>query len=280
MFNKLRPLLAAVCTALPLACSATSAPAGPQVVVGQVVPTGQHVSMEQVDHDLWDVLLDRYVDEFGRVDYRRWKSSSADTAALDRYLNELSRADAALRTSREARLAFWINAYNAVTIRGILREYPTSSIRNHTARLYGYNIWHDLLLVVGRNKISLYDIEHEVLRTSGEPRIHFAIVCASHSCPRLRNEAYRPQTLEQQLSANTREFFANQEMFRYAGGTFYLSPILKWYSRDFGKNRAELLQYIAAYLPDRAAREAAANGAGKVAYLGYDWGLNDQQTAR
>jgi hypothetical protein len=274
--NRRQLLLAAFVLATSSCRTSKEAEAGQKVIVGRQVPSNQHVSMDKIDHALWDGLLRKYVDAAGRVDYSAWKSASQDVLALDNYLRGLSRADANIRTSREGRLAFWINAYNAVTIRGILREYPTSSIRNHTARLYGYNIWHDLLLVVGQSKISLYDIEHEVLRKSDEPRIHFAIVCASHSCPRLRNEAYTSLKLERQITASTQEFFADPDIFRYVDGTFYLSPILKWYSDDFGHDRGDLLRYIAPYLPDRTAQQAAASGAGRVSYLGYDWGLNDQ----
>ena len=180
----------------------------------------------------------------------------------------------------EGQLAFWINAYNAVTIKGILREYPTSSIRNHTAKLFGYNIWYDLLLIVGDSKISLHDVEHEVLRKTGEPRIHFAIVCASHSCPRLLNEAYTVEMLEEQLTTNTQNFFANRDNFRYSNGTFYLSSILKWFAEDFGSIQSAQLRSIAPYLPDRASQQAAASGSGRISYLSYDWSLNEQPPAR
>ncbi len=272
-------LLLAACAIVILATT-TNAIAGKKITVGQTVATNQRVSTDQIDHRAWDALLRKYVNDSGQVNYDAWKKSARDMAALDGYLNQLSCADTKLRSNREGALAFWINAYNAVTVKGILREYPTSSIRNHTAKLYGYNIWHDLLLVVGDRTISLNDIEHEVLRKAGKPRVHFAIVCASHSCPRLLNQAYTAKQLEQQLTINTRNFFANPGNFRYRGGTFYLSSILKWFAQDFGSDRAAQLHTIAPYLPDRAAQQAASNGAGGISYLGYDWSLNDQATAR
>lgn len=252
--------------------------AGNSITVGRQVPSAERVPMDQIDHRLWDGLLKKYVDGAGRVDYKNWKKSARDVAALDSYLNSLSSADRQSRTGREAYLSFWINAYNALTIKGILREYPTSSIRNHTARVYGYNIWHDLILHVGASKVSLHKIEHEILRKSGEPRIHFAIVCASHSCPRLRDEAYTAAQLERQLSENTRAFFADRENFRYANGRFYLSSIMKWFAEDFGSTPAAQLRSIATYLPDRKSRFAAMQGDGRISYLKYDWSLNDQAT--
>jgi hypothetical protein len=124
--------VAAVCLA------AGTALAGSKITVGQAVAANQRVSMDQVDHNVWDTLLKRYVNAVGNVDYTAWQRSAADVRALDGYLNTLSQADRGIRAGKESRLAFWINAYNALTIKGILREYPTTSIRNHTPRLYGY----------------------------------------------------------------------------------------------------------------------------------------------
>jgi len=190
--------------------------AGPTVLVGINVPAAQRVSMSSIDHAAWDALLRKYVDRRGNVAYATWKKSAADTQLLDRYLVALSHADANLRAPKAAQLAFWINAYNALTIKGILREYPTTSIRNHTARLYGYNIWKDLQLVVGGTRFSLKEMEHKRLRTLGEPRIHFAIVCASQSCPRLLDEAYQAGKLDLQLKTNAINFFAQPGDFRSA----------------------------------------------------------------
>ena len=128
---------------------------------------------------------------------------------LAEYLRHLSQASRSQQASPQARMAYWINAYNALTIHGILREYPTSSIRNHTAKVFGYNIWDDLLLPVGDSHFSLNQIEHEVLRKMAEPRIHFAIVCASNGCPPLSNRAYWASQLEQQLAEGCRRFFAD-----------------------------------------------------------------------
>jgi hypothetical protein len=256
--------------------------AGSKVTVGRAFPANQQVSYDQVDHAPWDKLLKKYVDVQGHVAYQAWQDSASDSQALDAYLNSLSRANPQAQASREAKLAFWINAYNAVTVKGILREYPTTSIRNHTAKVFGYNIWKDLLLTVGNHTYSLEAMEHQILRKMGEPRIHFAIVCASHSCPRLLNEAYLATRLEEQLVVNTRTFFANGENFRYdaQGRRFYLSAILSWFSGDFGANQAAQLKSISPYLPSQAASAAANANSVSVSYLDYDWSLNELKTAR
>lgn len=260
--------------------SARACQAGPTVAVGKKVPAAQRASADQVDYSAWDQLLVKYVDEQGRVDYGGWKGAMDDRQALEAFLSRLSATSISQADSREVRLAFWINAYNALTVYGILREYPTTSIRNHTARLYGYNIWKDLQLVVGDNQYSLEQIEHEILRKMQEPRIHFAIVCASVGCPRLLNEAYTADRLDEQLTRNARAFFADETKLTVdrAGSALSVSPILKWFSEDFGANDAARLRTIAPWLP-AGARELAESGRARISYLDYDWSLNGRPHA-
>lgn len=254
--------------------------AGPEVIVGAEVPPKRRVSLQQIDHALWNQLLQRYVDSNGMVDYSAWQKSREGQAALDAYIAHLSAGKLGTGT-RVDQLAFFINAYNAVTIKGILREYPTTSIRNHTAKLVGYNIWKDLKLRVDGQSISLDAMEHQHLRKMGEPRIHFAIVCASIGCPRLLNEAYLPNRLEEQLQLNTRAFFSEASKFRLDASrqSVSLSPILSWFGADFGKTQAAQLRSIAPYVPS-SAKPALEAGRLRVSYLDYDWNLNDQRTAR
>ncbi|MEM0925195.1 MAG: DUF547 domain-containing protein, partial [Planctomycetota bacterium] len=114
------------------------------------------------------------------------------------------------------------------------------------------------------------------------PRIHFAIVCASKGCPRLLAEAYVPQKLEAQLETNTKHFFQQRQNFRFdpRTSTFQLSSILKWFRADFGESDSQILQWISRYLPSEASRRVAATGKGRVAFLSYDWKLNDQSDPR
>ncbi|HHM12181.1 MAG TPA: DUF547 domain-containing protein [Planctomycetaceae bacterium] len=260
---------------LPLA----SAQAGKKWYVGSRHPASQLVSIDKIDHSVWNDLLRKYVDKDGKVDYAAWKASPGDMARLDRYLSHLSSADPSRSASRAAKLAFWINAYNAVTIRGILREYPTTSIRRHTSRFGGYNIWKDLLLIVGDHAYSLEHMEHQILRKMKEPRIHFAIVCASNGCPILRNEAYVAQNLERQLEENARRFFQDPSKLRFDPRTrrLMLSPILKWFQEDFGSSPQEVLAAIRPYLPESVVR-AATHGGVEIDYLSYDWNLNDRRS--
>ena len=252
--------------------------AGSDVLLGKVVPPSSQVPAEQIDHSSWNSLLGRYVDESGMVDYTNWKANAADVALLDKYIDHLSAARFPRTPPVATKLAYWINAYNAVTVRGILREYPTTSIRNHTAKLYGYHIWKHLKLRVEGNTYSLDQMEHAILRKMGEPRIHFAIVCASIGCPKLSNEAYVADRIDQQLTRNAQAFFADKTKFNFDARrqTLQLSPILKWFAEDFGRDQAARLQSIAPYLADPQAEALATKGDARVSYLDYDWGLNDQ----
>lgn len=252
----------------------------PLVLVGRAWPAADRVMLGSVSHQTWDDLLRRYVDADGLVDYAGWQQSADDMERLEEYLAALSRVDEARGATTSQRLAFWINAYNAVTVRGILREYPTSSIQNHAARVWGFNIWRDLKLIVGDRRYSLGQIEHSILRTLNEPRIHFAIVCASRGCPRLLDEAYTSERLDEQLRENTLAFFADPTKCRVEPlrNELQLSPILRWYAADFGQSQSDLLQCIADWLPEEARAVVRSNGP-RVVYLDYDWSLNEQAAA-
>lgn len=239
---------------------------------------GSLVPLDQIDHSVWNGLLNKYVDDDGMVNYAAWKASASDTNALKQYLAALGRGDPAAATTKAGKLAFWINAYNALTVHGILQVYPTSSIRNHTAKLIGYNIWKDLPLPVAGTEYSLDDIEHKILRKLGEPRIHFAIVCASIGCPRLRNEAFRPQAVESQLADNARDFFSRKTNLQVdiPQREVHVSSILDWFGEDFGPTPQKALARLAEYVPDDAGRRMIEAGGFAVRYLEYDWNLNEQ----
>ncbi len=241
----------------------------------------QRVSMDKIDHTSFDTLLQKYVDNDGYVDYKSWKASRRDHGALQNYLAQLSRGDRGFRASKEGQIAFWINAYNAVTLEGIMQVYPTSSIRKHTSKAFGYNIWKNLPLIVGDQQYSLNDMEHKILRKMNEPRIHFAIVCASISCPRLMNHAYTAKDLDKQLALNAKDFFSRKQNFQAnaAQQTIYVSSILDWFGSDFGSSQSARFRYLKEYLP-RDAQDLATSSRTRVKFLDYNWNLNDQSKKR
>ena len=246
-------------------------------IVGKRVPANQRVSMDQVDHSTFDQLLKKHVNKDGEVNYAAIKASTTDRQALQQYLNSLSKADSKIQASKNGKLAYWINAYNAVTLEGILAVYPTSTIRNHTKKL-GYNLWTDLKLLVGDTQINLEDIEHKVLRKMNEPRIHFAIVCASTSCPRLLNQAYTADKLEQQLAVNTSDFFSRSRNLKFdsSRNQLQISAIMDWFGSDFGGDQNAQIRKIYPYFPD-SIKSAVQRGGYRVSYQDYDWSLNEQK---
>ena len=260
-----------------LASFFVSASSRAEETAGQQWPANQQVSMDSIDHQVFDKLLKKYVNKDGRVNYQAWHASTVDRKMLTDYLASLSRASANTPAQRNAQLAYWINSYNAVTIEGIMRVYPTTSIRKHTSKIGGYNIWKDLKLIVGDNKINLEDIENKILRKMNEPRIHFAIVCASIGCPRLMNEAYMPNTLDQQLVTNTKDFFSRSQNLQVDTNAkqVKLSKILEWYGTDFGADVGTQIAVLQKYWP-AADVQAIAAGGYSVGYLPYDWDLNTQ----
>jgi len=246
--------------------------------LGQRWPANEQISMTQIDHGDFDRLLKKYVDPKGLVNYQAWKASQADRRALQNYLKLLSQANPQLMATKQAQLAFWINAYNALTLEGIMQVYPTSSIRKHTAKVFGYNIWNDLPLLAGGKNYSLNQIEHDILRKMNEPRIHFAIVCASIGCPKLRNEAYTAEKVDAQLTANAIDFFQQQKHFQVnrTNQTVYLSSILDWFATDFGSTQSEQLRTLSPFVPE-SSRTFLTSPNVTVKYLEYNWGLNSQQ---
>ena len=277
MFYRIMLSLTVVLGTSVLAWVGSPPSAAAEEYAGKLWPASDLVSIDRIGHDAFDGLLKTYVDEDGMVNYKAWHANATDRATLKSYLEFLSRADLKLPASREAKLAFWINAYNALTLEGILRVYPTTSIRKHTAKLVGYNIWKNLLLQVGDQKVSLEHIEHQILRPMNEPSIHFAIVCASIGCPRLLNEAYVADRLGAQLVTNSTDFFARSQNLQVdRRGNLKLSQIIKWYGEDFGKSSQDQIRALTPYFP-QSAQAIISSGRYSIKYLDYDWNLNAQR---
>ena len=228
-----------------------------------------------IDLRIWDELLQRYVDDLGRVNYRRWKAEGADVLRV--WLESLADVDLADFTDADARLALWLNAYNAIAISQVLEVYPIASIR---PKVLGIPNWLSFLdfftrsnTIVGGKKYSLNQIEHAILRPEfAEPRIHFALVCASVGCPLLRRGAYFPESVRTQLEADASRFIHNPDKVRYDAQkkTLYLSKIFKWYEEDFVKVAGSVAGYVGGYLGP----EAAVGDGWAIVFLPYDWNLN------
>lgn len=210
-------------------------------------------------HGAWTALLQRHV-HAGEVDYSGLKK---DQGELDAYLRQLAsvKRDEFDGLGRGAQLALRINAYNAYAVRLILDHYPVGSIRD-IGFLPGAAFRLSFIPLLGE-LVSLNDVE-AALRQMADPRIHFAIVCASKSCPELRPEAYRGADLDRQLEDATERFLRNRSKNRVEGGRLYLSSIFKWYRDDFTRAAGSLEAYVAGH---------GLRGE-RIEFLDYDWSLN------
>jgi len=241
-------------------------------------------------HAAWDALLKRDVavasgGNSSRVDYAAFKR---DQDALNRYLDGLAAVTPSEYQgwTREQQLAFLINAYNACTIKLVLTRYPgLKSIKDVGSFLQ--SPWKKEFFTLLGAPRSLDNVEHGMIRAPGafdEPRIHFALNCASVGCPMLREEAYVAGQLDAQLESGARRFLGDRSRNRYdpVSGKLELSPIFDWYKADFEKGGRgvnsvpEFLARYADFIADEAAgRALVRRGKLPIRYLDYDWTLND-----
>ena len=212
-------------------------------------------------HESWGNLLNKYVDDAGNVDYKGFK---AEESQLDAYLKNLSQFPPTPEWDKDEKLAFYINLYNAATVKLILDHYPVNSIRDIPSR------WKKKWIALGQKQVSLNHIEHEVLRKMQEPRIHFAINCASYSCPKLLNVPFTAQSMERLLSKTAVDFVNDKKRNRFEGNRAQLSKIFRWYKGDFTEHTG-LLEYINVYLDNPAPKNA------QIEFLDYDWSLNEAE---
>lgn len=223
-----------------------------------------------VSHAIWDGLLKKYVAQDGSVDYEGFRK---DRVVLDSYLNLLKKNHPNDKNwTRAERLVYWINAYNAFTIDLVARNYPTKSIKDIKSGIPFINsVWDIKFIEIEGKKYDLNNIEHSILRRRfDEPRIHFAINCASISCPRLRNEAYTVDKIESQLQEMGIEFLNDKTKNDITPKKAKLSKIFKWFKSDFVKKMSRR-EYLNQFLEDDKKMKSTVD----VSFLEYDWGIND-----
>ncbi|MDX2287183.1 MAG: DUF547 domain-containing protein [Bacteroidia bacterium] len=228
-------------------------------------------SSQPVSHEIWDALLKRHVDADGFVDY---PGMIRDSAELNRYLAVLESAHPNDRNwSREAQMAYWINAYNAYTVQLIIRHYPVASIKDIKRGLPFVNtVWDVPFIRIESYTYDLNNIEHNILRpVFQDARVHAAINCASYSCPKLRAEAFVAERLDAQLDDAMRTFVNDPLRNRISAERAEISEIFKWFSGDFQRDAGSVRAFVSRY-----AAAPPAEGV-ELAYLDYDWRLNGQQ---
>lgn len=219
-----------------------------------------------VDNKIYADLLGRYV-KAGAVDYKGLKTQEA---RLDAYLSVLAGVDPS-QLSRQARFAFYINAYNAWTLKVILTGYPGVDSIKDLGTLFA-SPWKKKIARIDGNTLTLDQIEHDILRPEfKDARVHFAINCAARSCPPLRSEPYEAPRLDSQLTEATIAFINRGDRNHMDGDTLYLSRIFKWFAGDFTPDVAEFVQRYATGELKQSLAEAKDI---KISYLDYDWSLN------
>jgi hypothetical protein len=228
------------------------------------------------DHGRFDALLARFVraaaDGVTRVDYAAWKVSLADRARLRHYIEALAALDPG-RLSRDEQFAYWANLYNALTLDVVLDAYPVGSIRQIKPTLLSIGPWKKQIVRVLGVDLSLDAIEQDILRKGWrDPRVHYAVNCASISCPNLPLRAWRGPGLSQALDAAARAYVNHPRGVRFEGDSLVVSSIYRWYAADFGGSDAAVIAHLRGFAA--APLRARLDAAHRIARDDYDWSLN------
>lgn len=232
------------------------------------VPDANILAGQSIDNSIYAGLLEKHVDPGGRVNYTGFKK---DEAVLDNYLAILNAADID-NLSKKEQFAFYINTYNAFTIKLVLSKYPGINSIKEIGSFFT-NPWQIKFIQLQNKKVTLDFIEHDVLRPRfKDPRVHFAINCASKSCPPLRKEPYEAQTLDDQLDEQARMFINNPRRNFIKDNTLFLSKIFKWFKEDFNDNPIPFVRRFAEPPLKEMLKNAGADI--QIKYLSYDWSLN------
>ncbi len=218
-------------------------------------------SSVHLDHSEWTKLLQKYVNAEGYVDY---KGFMKDKSKLNDYVKMLARQQPTKEWSVQEQLAYYINVYNANTIKLILDNYPLKSIKDIDSP------WTQERVKIGDKMISLGGLENSILRKMNEPRIHFAINCASISCPKLQREAYTAARINEQLDNAAKEFI-NSDKNEISATSAKLSSIFKFYTKDFKYAAGGLVNYVNKY------SDTPINQGATISFKDYNWNLNEQK---
>ena len=228
------------------------------------------------DHAAFDSLLTRYArlsrDGIVRVDYAAWAPAARDRAVLRGYIDALSAVDP-FRLTRDEQFAFWANLYNALTLDVVLQAYPVASIRQIRPTLLSIGPWKKTVARVAGADLSLDTIEQDILRKGWrDPRVHYAVNCASGSCPNLPLRAWRGAGLSAALDAAANAYVNHPRGVRFDGDALTVSSIYKWYEADFGGSDAGVIAHLTRYAADPLRERLAATR--RISHDRYDWSLN------
>ena len=222
---------------------------------------GNGTGANPFSHDLWNDLLKEHVTSSGKVDYKGFKN---DKTKLQEYLDLLSDKAPEDSWSSDKELAYWINVYNAFTVKLIVDNYPCSSITD----LEGGKPWDKKFITIGTKTYSLNQVENDIIREFGEPRIHFAVNCASGSCTKLLNKAFTESNLDAEMDKQTKYYINDAAQNKLTATSIEISQIFNWYKDDFGGD-AGVITFINKFSNTKV------NAGASISYKEYDWSLND-----
>lgn len=231
-------------------------------------------STQKIDHSDWGALLSRYIrtDKAGLNRFAYGKVSKADKAKLSRYIDSLA-AVKITRHSRKEQLAYWINLYNALTIKVILDNYPVKSIREISSGVFSRGPWGSKLVKVEGRNLTLDDIEHRILRPIWrDPRIHYGVNCASIGCPNLQKKPFTGDNASKLLTIGARQYINSPRGVTVKGNDIKVSKIYDWFAYDFGNSEKGVLKHLQKYAKPKLAREL--RRIGRIDDTEYDWDLN------
>jgi len=217
---------------------------------------------EKVDYTVWKSLLQKNVQANGKVNYKGFKE---DVAKLNKFLRILSSTKITGTWTKNDKIAYWINVYNAYTVKLVLNKYPINSIKEISGP------WKKKFFPINGVLMSLGQVEHDILRDFGEPRIHFAINCASRSCPRLIQIPYTAENLSKLLDRQTKEFINDEFYNTITEYTVHVSHIFDWYKKDFKVTHGSVTNFINQYSNVTISNQKSKG------YKPYDWSLNQQK---
>ncbi len=232
-------------------------------------------STDLVDNELWQTLLDDYLvtdtdSGVNLFDYGGLLDD--DRQPLDDYLEILVNQDP-LTLNRLEQKAYWLNLYNAATVRLIIDNYPLKTITSLGESVTDFGPWNENAVTINGIDLSLNDIEHRIIRPLyNDYRIHFAVNCASIGCPNLAPNAFTANDLDEQLDAASAEYLTHPRGLEFNGSTLNLSTLFDWYAVDFGSNQTEVLATLGKHTSEET-RKSLADFNGSPNYA-YDWGLN------
>lgn len=243
--------------------------------------TSDSQSTQVISHAPWQLILDKYLipaqnaNDINRFDYA--SVTVNDQTILSRYLDQLQDIDPRQYNSQE-QMAYWINIYNALTVNLILKNYPVKSITKLGEKFFSFGPWDDQAAVINNKSLTLNDIEHKILRPIWQdPRIHYAVNCASIGCPNLATQAYTSTNLDVQLEQGATDYINHPRGVHVDGNDLIVSKIYKWYSEDFGNTETSLIVHLKQY-----AKPALKNSLihfekhnGDIDYE-YNWQLNQK----